>query len=142
MVLLLTLHEDRRMSDINIDYINSLIDKINASNNCEDLQANIDFVMERLNKQMQSLADQLAKASGIAALLEVPTNPVSAVLWIKNFIENVLQPMYQPYLTAIAQIAALANAIQDIINVINLKLSTIQSCSISIPTIDIPSIEP
>lgn len=130
------------MSDINTDYINSLIDKINASNNCQDLQANIDFVMERLNKQMQSLTDQLSKASGIAALLEIPTNPVSAVLWIKNFIEGVLMPMYQPYLTAIAQITALANAIQDIISSINAKLNTIQGCSIDIPSIDIPVIPP
>ncbi len=130
------------MSDINIDYINSLIDKINASSNCSELQENINFVMERLNKQMQSLTDQLSKASGIAALLEIPTNPISAVLWIKNFIEGVLMPMYQPYLTAIAQITALANAIQDIISSINAKLNTIQGCSINIPSVNIPDIPP
>jgi hypothetical protein len=128
------------MSELNVQYLQSLEDHINAVQTCEDLQKAVDTVMNALGDQLQALTDELEIVGAIQELLEIPNNLAKVITWIQKYIELVLSPMYQPYLKCAAQITQLIAKIQQLQATIIDKMNSITNCSVNIPAINLPEV--
>ena len=69
------------MSELNVQYLQSLEDHINAVQTCEELQKAVDTVMNALGDQLQALTDELEIVGAILDLLTIPNNPAQ-LLWL------------------------------------------------------------
>jgi len=127
---------------LNVDYFNNLISEINSAMTPEQLQEIVNSAFNDISTLESTMTGQLALLAPINALLTIPaTNPAAIVTWITSLITDVLTPMYQPYITMTAQIAALIVQIAEL-------TAAIESAQLSLSTnfpdisIDIPAINP
>jgi hypothetical protein len=74
------------MSELNVQYLQSLEDHINAVQTCEDLQKAVDTVMNALGDQLQALTDELEIVGAIQELLEIPNNLQKLLRGSKNIL--------------------------------------------------------
>jgi hypothetical protein len=72
-----------------MQYFDSLTDKINSANTCEGLTSIEADITIELNKQ---LAGAQATINKLAPVVTPPTNPGQAVTWIQNFIALITAP--------------------------------------------------
>jgi len=128
------------MSELNVQYLQSLEDHINAVQTCEELQKAVDTVMNALGDQLQALTDELEIVGAILDLLTIPNNPAQLLTWVQKYIDLVLKPMYQPYLKCTKQLIELIAKIQQLQSVIQEKMNSLTNCSVNMPTINLPEV--
>jgi hypothetical protein len=100
---------------------------------CSELQAQVDEVFASLQATQTAIEEQIAALLPMQVLLEIPTTPAQAVTWIQNFITTYLAPGLAAYNTYIAQLAALATQVADLITAIQNAEAQIEGCTITIP---------
>lgn len=114
--------------------IDNLVKRIDGIDICKDLQDAVDSVFADLNDQIKAVEEQMAFIKPIVELLENPAAEIPKIIeWIGKFIETVLKPMYQPYLTMAKQVDAYAEAIARLTAAVTNAAARIGSCSITLP---------
>lgn len=121
---------------IDTSYIDNLVKQINEIDVCSDLQRIVSEAMASIQAQLDAIEDQVAF---IKPILKILTNPGAAlqeiVTWISDFIDSVLKPMYQPYLTMVAQVEATVEAIAAIPVAVAQAAERIGECVVELPSI-------
>ena len=126
---------------LNDDYFNNLILQIDAAITPEELQAIVNQAFADLQTLESTITSQLSYLEPIEALLTAPSANLAAIVtWITSFITEVLTPIYKPYITMTAQLAALATQIAELTAAIKSAEASLAvefpSISITIPTIN------
>lgn len=115
-------------------YIDSLTDQVNQIDVCADLQAFENRVMAEIQAQISSVESQMAFLEPIVEILENPAAALDKIVeWIGKFIDHVLKPIYQPYLTMVTQIEQAVQAVANLTAAIENAASRIGSCVVSAP---------
>lgn len=116
--------------------IDNLVKRIDGIDICRDLQDAVDSVFADLNGQIKAVEEQMAFIKPIVELLENPAAEIPKIIeWIGKFIETVLKPMYQPYLTMAEQVEAYAEAVARLTTAVTNAAARIGSCSITLPAV-------
>lgn len=111
-------------------YLESLTDRVNAVDACSGLQEVAQEVKQAIEDKLIALAKNAASMAGSAQLIIPPTDPASAVNWIKNFIESDIKPIYQAYLATLQEIQATQQALVNVTQAIQNKSSEFLNCDI------------
>lgn len=115
-------------------YINSLTDQVNQIDICADLQAFEQRVMSEIQAQISAVEAQMAFLEPIVEILQNPEAALDKIVeWIGKFIESVLKPIYQPYLTMVSQIEQAVQAVANLTAAIENAANRIGSCVVSAP---------
>lgn len=95
--------------------IDALTAQVNKCTTGVGLQALTNEAMASLDAVNKAISSQVGLVAPIVNLLIPPIGtPVQLVLWITSLINNVLKPLYGPYVTLIAQQAALASSVASL----------------------------
>jgi hypothetical protein len=121
-------------------YFQALTHQINSVRDCQDLQVLVDEAFASIQAQMSAIAAQLSAITPLLALLEPPKNLLQLIGWIGNFITHFLKPYLKPYVTYALQVAELTIAIAALTEAIQNAAANIQTCSITVPKIDLPNL--
>lgn len=127
-------------SPVNPQYYTAMTDRVNNAKSCSELQTLATQLINSLNAEGAAISAQLALLVPISALLNPPDTPSAAITWIENFITGVLQPMYKPWETYVAQIAARTVAIEALMASIAAKAASFTSCEVTPPAVVPPTI--
>jgi hypothetical protein len=122
----------------NTDHINALIDRINATQQCDELQALVGEVFASMQAQLDAIGDQLAMLQPLLDLLAVPTSLNAIISWLRNFITAFLGPYVAAYAKYAAQLTAVVAAIAQLEAAIEAAARRLTSCSISVPSLNKP----
>lgn len=125
---------------LNTTVIDNLIAEINAVDVCSDLQALVTKAMASLQADLDGISDQLNVLKPIQDLLTVPTDLPSVLTWAQKVINNIITPMYKPYITSIHQLTTLISKIAELTAAIENAGGRIVSCAVSLPALAIPSV--
>ena len=118
---------------LNTEYFDNLIETANNIQTCAELQLVANEAMASLGAVKEALNDEIAKLAPILALLTAPgVNLGQVVTWITNFIDGVLRPMYEPYITYEAQLILLTAKIAELTAALNDAAARIPHCTIHI----------
>jgi hypothetical protein len=120
---------------LNSAVFNALGIQIQNCSTQNELQTLVNTVFQDISTLESTMNSQLNYLAPIAALLTPPTSPTDAVTWITSYITDVLTPMYQPYITQTAQLAALAIQVSNLTTLINTVASQ-KNFTITIPPIN------
>ena len=123
---------------LNTQYFNDIISQINNVEDAVSLQNLVNTVYADISLLESTMTGQLDLLAPIGALLTPPTNPAAVITWIENLITGVLTPMYKPYLTQVAQLAALPAEIAAM----TAAIESVAESKFPTITITIPSINP
>lgn len=130
---------------IESQWIATLTSKINAVaelaeelNPCTILQEIVNEVFAYIQARVQALEQEVERLAIVQFLLSLPTTLDEALEYLQKLKELYVDPIYNMYLTAIAQLAAMAQAIIQLTAAIANAASSIQGgCIPTIPTITI-----
>ncbi|MBN3866459.1 hypothetical protein [Gluconobacter kondonii] len=117
-------------------YIDTLTDRINKLDACSDLKKLADEALASFQAQINAIEDEMAALKPIAQLLENPAADLAKIAtWISDFIEGVLKPTYQPYITMEQQIAAAVTAYAKLLAAIEQAAERIGACVVEAPAL-------
>ena len=120
---------------VNTEYFDSLTKQIDSIDLCADLNVVVAGVFKELEAQVAAIEAQILAYGPMLALLTAPTNPVAAITWISDFINNHLTLQLKPAITYVAQLAEILASIAALTTAIEDAATRIGSCSVTIPTI-------
>ena len=118
---------------VNPSYYADMTARVNAAQNCAELQAITTEICTSLNAGQAATTAQLANLAPIAALLAAPSSPSDVVTWITGFIEHVLTPLYAPAAAYAVQNTATAANKATLDAAITAKAATFDTCTVTIP---------
>ncbi|HEX4025874.1 MAG TPA: hypothetical protein VHX52_14410 [Steroidobacteraceae bacterium] len=125
---------------INVAYFSSLIGQVEAVASCAELQSLVTRAFASLAAYVAGLAKSSTALSCAYQLLTPPTDLPSLISWVENLINCVLGPQYKAYENYAAKVAALAIELPLLVTGIENAAAALKNCSITIPTIGLPSI--
>ena len=111
-------------------YLDSLTDRINAVDTCSGLQKVAQEVKQAIEYRIEALIESASSMASSEQLAIPPTDPATAVNWIKNFIESDIMPIYRAYLATLQEIQATQQALVNITQAITNKSSEFLNCDI------------
>ncbi len=124
---------------VNTKFFEELHRRADSIQTCGELQAFTTETIESLNASLAAITAQMAMLAPILSLLQPPSaNPAQIVTWITDFITAFLTPYVKPYATYAAQLPAMTAAIAQLTATLQAKASSIDSCSLSVPSITPP----
>ena len=112
-------------------YLESLADRVNAVDACHGLQEVAQEVKQAVEDKLTALAKNAASMASSTQLIIPPTDPATAINWIKNFIQSDIMPVYRAYLSTLQEIQATEQALVHITSAIQNKSSEFLNCNIS-----------
>jgi hypothetical protein len=119
---------------INTDHFVNMIDQINNTQACDELQEVVNSAMASVNSVKASITAELAKLMPVLALTTPPGANLTAIItWITDFINLTLTPMVKPTITYAAQLTATLDQIANVVTAIEAAAGRLTSCSITIP---------
>lgn len=125
-------------SIFNTDHINALVDRINATQQCGELQELVNEVYASMQAQLDAIGAQLAALQPLLDLLKVPTSLDAIISWLRNFITAFLGPYVAAYAKYAAQLAAVIIAIEQLTAAIEAAARRLTTCSIAVPSLNKP----
>ena len=111
-------------------YLESLTDRVNSVDACSGLQEVAQEVKQAVEDKLTALAKNAASMASSAQLIIPPTDPATAVNWIKNFIESDIMPIYKAYLSTLQEIQATEQVLVGLTQAIQNKSSEFLNCDI------------
>lgn len=122
----------------NTAHIDALVDRINAAQQCDQLQDMVDDVMGTIQAQLDAIGEQLQALQPLLDLLKLPTTLQEIIAWIKKFATAMVAPYVAAYYKLVAQLAAVIAAIAKLEAAIQKAASRLTTCSISVPPLTKP----
>lgn len=114
------------MSILNSDYYNNLLNQIDNTHACSELQNIVDDINAEVVDQISGLQNQISK---LQQVITPPEDIYEAVTWINNYISIISGP----YNTAIAKQAEILTKLTELNVVLQNKIDSLQ-CDITLPT--------
>ena len=125
---------------VNIEYYTKKIESFQEMTDCAQLQNALDQVSESLQAELDAISQQLSALAPIISLASLNfTNIDQVITFLTSFKTVILGPLVLPAVTYAAQITAMAAQITALLDAAQAAADGIPSCTITIPTIVIPT---
>jgi hypothetical protein len=123
------------VSNIDLQYFDSIIVQIESLDACGDLQFVINDVMHIVQKQIYDIEQQLAQMSPLLALLELSITDLPGVIHaVEKIVENMVAPYVIPYAKYIGTAAAIIVEIAKLTKAVDDAAKRIKgNCNIHVP---------
>ena len=111
-------------------YLQSLADRINAVDTCSGLQEVSNEVKQAIADKIAAIEKNISSMASSEQLIVPPTDLVTAINWMKNFIESDIMPIYRAYQASIQELQATEQALVNITQAVENKASQFLNCEI------------